>query len=193
MTTQPPTAINTRSGKILDFADPDPTSICIEDIAGGLALAPRFGGQALHFHSVAQHAVNVALVVEAIGHPELGLVALHHDSHEAYACDLPRPLKKLLGDSYKNVTDRLDLAIGAALGFEWPEPGSAEALIIKQADDVIFIIEADRLLVGDPVIPTVNREVLAAARELLAAEEQWERREAEAGFTTMHGGCLRHR
>ena len=62
-----PTAINTRSGRILDFADPRPEAIVIEDIASGLAMAPRFGGQALRFHSVAQHAVNVSILAGHLG------------------------------------------------------------------------------------------------------------------------------
>ena len=62
---QTPTSLNTRSGLLLDFADPDPGAITIEDIAAGLAMAPRFGGQALSFHSVAQHAVNVSILVMA--------------------------------------------------------------------------------------------------------------------------------
>ena len=191
MSTPPATAVNTRSGRILDFANPDPASIDIDDVAGGLAMAPRFGGQALEFHSVAQHAVNVAMVVAVVGHPELDLAALHHDSHEAYACDIPRPLKQLLKPSYSEVTDRLDRAIAAAFAIEWPESGSSEQRSIKAADDAVFIIEAEELLAGSPLAPDVDPEVLEQAREVVEAREHWDREKAESLFKSAHRGSLR--
>jgi len=98
------------------------------------------------FYSVAQHAVLVHdLVVEA-GHPELAATALHHDSAEAYVCDLPSPLKALLqakgNHAYRDAADRLDEAIASALGHE-PSPSGAE---IKLADLRALLIEAAELL-----------------------------------------------
>ena len=114
------------------------------------AMAPRFGGQALKFQSVAQHAVNTSILVGHLGRPDLDLEALHHDSHEAYACDLPRPLKLVLGHPYKDVTARLDEAIAEAFGFEPLEADSPEYEVIKTADDALFVIEAADLLEGRP-------------------------------------------
>jgi 5'-deoxynucleotidase YfbR-like HD superfamily hydrolase len=189
---QPATAINTRSGRVLDFADTRPEAIDLGDIAAGLSLAPRFGGQALRFHSVAQHAVNVSIVAAATGSPDLDLPALHHDSHEAYACDLPRPLKRLLGERYRDVTDRIDRAVATAFGFEWPEPGSPEAQTIKLADDALFVVESRKLLAGDPNLPDVDREVLDAAREIVRDDVHWDPAEAERRFRRAHVGCMRH-
>ncbi len=38
-------------------------------------------------------------MVEESGRPDLALAALHHDSHEAYLCDLPKPVKNKLEDA----------------------------------------------------------------------------------------------
>ena len=50
-------------------------------------------------------------------------MALHLDSHEAYLCDIPSPLKRkisAINNAYKWVCDEVDLAIAEALGFDWP-------------------------------------------------------------------------
>ena len=67
----------------------------LEDIAHALAMTCRFGGMVPRFYSVAQHAVLVALMVmEASRRPDWALLALHHDSAEAYLGDIPRPIKR---------------------------------------------------------------------------------------------------
>jgi len=76
-------------------------------------------------------------------------VALHHDSHEAYLCDIPSPLKRkisAINNAHKRVCDEVDLAIAEAFGFEWPEDGSPEQRAIKDADRRALLIEAARLL-----------------------------------------------
>src|SRR5215211_9476558 len=88
-----PYAIDTASGVRLDLDNLRPEDIRIGDVAGGLSKVCRFGAQARKYYSVAQHALLVRRLVVEAGHPELALVALHHDSHEAYLCDIPSPLK----------------------------------------------------------------------------------------------------
>lgn len=190
MTVQPPPAINTRSGLVLDFADPSPASIAIDDIAGGLAVAARFGGQALRFRSVAEHVMDVAAVIGLAGHSELALAALHHDSHEAYACDIPKPLKRVLGGAYEVVTDRLDAAIAKSLDFDLPEPGSPEAISIKEADDIMFIVEAEELLPGKPSLPHVDETLLETARAAANLTSGWDRAEIEKRFLVIHDGLV---
>ena len=85
--------IDTASGIRLDLDDPRSEDIRIEDVAGGLSKVCRFGAQPLEYYSVAQHASLVRQLVVEAGYPELALAALHHDSHEAYLCDIPSPLK----------------------------------------------------------------------------------------------------
>jgi len=183
---QPRTAINTRSGLSLDFQDPSPASIKLEDIAGGLSLAPRFGGQAKRFRSVAEHAICVAKLVEEMGFSELALAALHHDSHEAYACDVPKPLKTLLEPAYSEITDRLDRAIATALGLAVLDLKSEAARPIKEADDVLLVLEAEEYLAGDPPNPAMNPEVLDLARETIDVKQALSPDDARKAFLASH-------
>ena len=96
------TWIATYSGRMLDYADPQSESICIEDIARGLASVPRFSGQTKFPYSVAQHSVLCSRKCRR--HP---LAALLHDATEAYMGDCTRPLKALLGPAWKHIEDRL--------------------------------------------------------------------------------------
>lgn len=116
--------INTWSGKTLDYAEPKPESICIEDIATALSRECRYAGHSQHFYSVAQHSVLVSRIVP----PEHALEGLLHDAQEAYLKDIPSPLKTLLPD-YRRLEARFDALIRQR--FELPSTPSRE---IKQAD-----------------------------------------------------------
>jgi uncharacterized protein len=144
-----PYIIDTVSGVRLDLDNPRPEDIRIEDIAGGLSKVCRFGAQPLEYYSVAQHALLVQRLVVEAGYPELALAALHHDSHEAYLCDIPSPLKGKISadtDVYDEACKTLDRVIADAFGIEWPEHGSPEQRAIKHADGQALLIEASRLL-----------------------------------------------
>jgi uncharacterized protein len=141
--------IDTSSGVRLNLDDPRPEDIRIEDVAGGLSKVCRVGAQPLEYYSVAQHALLVQRLVVEAGRPELALAALHHDSHEAYLCDIPSPLKWKMWKAtavYKEACDRFDRVIAKAFRFEWPEQGSREEAIIKHADNQALLVEAARLL-----------------------------------------------
>ena len=161
--------LNTRSGKLLDLEAPSAKHIAIEDIASGLAMVPRFGAQSRFFYSVAQHAVSVAHIVEGLGRSDLALAALHHDSHEAYACDLPTPLKNLLRREYEPITVRLDKAISDALHLQGPESSSPDGELIKEADNAAFNIEAEMLLQGEYATQEVGDEAAGVAKEVVGA------------------------
>lgn len=184
---QAATAINTKSGRLLDFAAPTVEAIVIDDIASGLAKVPRFGAQAQRFHSVAQHAIAVSLIVEGLGRPDLALAALHHDSHEAYACDIPRPLKLLLEPSYSEITNRLDAAIAEAFGFEPYVKASEDGAVIKAADDAAFAVEARVLLAGPAPEVHIDSTVLEAAERVVRPWlERQELGAVEGAFADRH-------
>ncbi len=187
MSARPDTTIDTYTGKVVDFDSPDQAQIELGDIAWGLSRTCRFGAQSLDFYSVAQHAVTVALAVELMGRSDLALAALHHDSHEAYTCDLPGPLKVLL-EGYRDVTDRLDTAIAEALGFAVPE--GADKAPIKDVDNAVFSIEAAELLRTGPggASPVTSPEAAAAARAVIETPlRSWGFELAESKFTQEHG------
>jgi hypothetical protein len=147
-----PYVLDTLSGARLDLDDPKPDNIHLADLAGALSKVCRFGAQASRFYSVAQHALLVARFVEHdLDRPDLAPWALHHDSAEAYTCDLPRPLKLKLredGDpsAYDRVSDALDAAIAQRFGLQVPVKGSPEKGVIDRADDMAILVEADALL-----------------------------------------------
>ncbi|MFI6098146.1 hypothetical protein ACIA8G_21510 [Lentzea sp. NPDC051213] len=142
--------LDTASGKRINLARPSVESVAIEDIAGALSRICRFGGHTIEFYSVAQHSVLVAELVARIGRPDLGLLALHHDSHEAYLGDMPTPLKKRLDDvgqysGYGDLVTNIDTVIGQALGILLPVSGE-DKTAVKLADRMAFQVEARRLL-----------------------------------------------
>lgn len=108
-------AICTFTGKYVDVGNPTPDMFCIEDIAHALSMQPRFGGHLKKFYSVAQHSINCSFDVP----DEDSLAALLHDASEAYLCDIPSPIKKLLPD-YKRIEHKLMTVIAEKFGFKYP-------------------------------------------------------------------------
>lgn len=83
------TWMQTYTGRRFYPLDPRAEEVEIADIAHGLAMTCRYGGHAMRFYSVAEHAVIVSLYVD----PRFAREALLHDSAEAYIGDMIRPLK----------------------------------------------------------------------------------------------------
>lgn len=89
--------LETINGRIIDVLNPDPFAIDIFDIAHGLSMQCRFGGHTVRHYSVAEHSWWVSKLCK----PEYALQGLLHDATEAYLCDIPTPIKRLLPDYYK--------------------------------------------------------------------------------------------
>lgn len=137
------TEIETFTGQYVDLLNPDPATICIEDIAVQLANTCRYAGAVTQYYSVAEHAVRVSQMVPKA----LALKALHHDSHEAYVGDVTAPLKAVIKRKapllLETITVELDTAIFTALGIE---PISLDDhRRIKEADDHALFREAAAL------------------------------------------------
>ncbi len=86
--------INTVSGKRFDILDPKEDQIDITDIARGLSNIGRYSGQTKEFYSVAEHSYLASYAIDQ--RDDLPLMALLHDSAEAYLGDVTSPLKALL-------------------------------------------------------------------------------------------------
>lgn len=180
------TCVESYSGHFLDYLNPKAEDVELEDIARGLSQVCRFAGQTTRFYSVAEHAVYVRQLVIAAGYPELGLAALHHDSHEAYVGDWPSPLKFVFdSELLRSITRGIDGAICEKLGIG--EPELLKDPIIKEMDTLAMRREAATLKyshgVGDhwgfdePMIPLAGtgwdhdraeREFMRAHAEELA-------------------------
>jgi 5'-nucleotidase len=191
-----PHIIYTASGVRLDLDDPRPENIKIEDVAGGLSKVCRFAAQSLEYYSVAQHALLVRRLVVESGHPELALAALHHDSHEAYLCDIPSPLKeKIRADTpiYERVCDTFDRVIAETFGFEYPEKGSQEKTVIKRTDRQALLMEAARLLPDSGEALRQDLELGEVEfRDLAPLDKPLPPTEAEAEFLRAHTELVRH-
>lgn len=114
----------------------------IEDIAHGLALQCRFGGQSREFYSVAQHSVMVSELVP----PEHALWGLLHDASEAYLIDLPRPIKRLQQlEGYRSLERAVMTALLSTFGLPDTEP-----MDVVWADNGALVAEAKMLGLWNP-------------------------------------------
>lgn len=136
------TAFETASGGFFDFASPRAEDVNLADVAASLSKTCRFSGHIRRFYSVAEHALLVRDLVVRMGHPELALAALHHDSEEAYLGDVITPLKARLGDAFQAVRAPLDAAVGGAFGID---PALFHHPVIVEADLRALRAEAHEL------------------------------------------------
>jgi 5'-deoxynucleotidase YfbR-like HD superfamily hydrolase len=130
-----------RSGRVMDFTDPDPGQVDLGDIATGLAHVCRFSGQMDAFYSVAQHSLHVASHLPL----HLKVWGLLHDATEAYMGDVPRPVKLLCPD-YKVIEARVEEAVRLRFGLD--PLTEAQRVLLKEADSRCLMTEARDLKVG---------------------------------------------
>lgn len=147
--------IQTSTGRAFFVTDPRAEDVQPLDIAHGLAAEPRFNGQTpAGPYSVGQHSILVSLRVEEIATDlrfdadevrTLSFVGLIHDAAEAYAKDIPRPLKRDL-TGYDEIEGRIlscvfdRFAVGGYLGSGYTLPA-----LVKRADDEVLVSEAKTL------------------------------------------------
>jgi hypothetical protein len=149
------TWIQTRFGRMMDLADPQPDDIDIRDIAHSLAITCRFAGHTVRFYSVAEHSFWVGRLLEHDGEPrERVLAGLLHDAAEAYVGDVTRPLKqalRALGEpgersTYDKVSDAVDHAIHVRFGLTAYRCTPK----IKSADMRMLAVEQKHLMTTPP-------------------------------------------
>lgn len=95
--------------------DPRMEEIRVTDIANGMALCCRYGGQGCidRFYSVAEHCVHIAAyaLLHARWPAPAAMAALFHDAAEGYLTDLPRAVKRGAKEGYTEMEDRLQAMI----------------------------------------------------------------------------------
>lgn len=133
------------SGGILDLMAPDPWSWTDEDLALGLARTYRWGGHSAWPLplSVAQHSLTVLAIREQSGPiaPGQALFELLHDGEEGLlGFDCIAPLKAALGQPFRDVCDRLSVAI--AIRYRLPTVTAGDYRLHKQADRIAAASEA---------------------------------------------------
>ena len=139
-----PNQFQVAAGRYVDITAPRPSDITIDDIALSLSRECRFGNFTRSFYSVAQHSVNVAAQVRAMGGDRVAqLIALLHDAHEAYIGDVPTPHKRAYGDRFAHIETGLLLAV--CTRFDVPGP-SQWPVAIHEADERLLHAEAKRLM-----------------------------------------------
>ena len=131
-----PGCIRTFKGNYVDVQHPNVDDIDPEDLAHHLAMECRWGGATKRHYSVAEHSIWVCRFVShmvPLGQRDIAqLYALLHDGHEAYLKDISTPIKVLLGERYKQLSMKLDLAIWKR--FHLPPPRSELSEALHEAD-----------------------------------------------------------
>lgn len=131
----PDTYAETRTGRRIDFLNPDPEQISLEDIAWSLSRIRRFNAHNALDCSVAVHSCMVALLAPK----EVRVKAFVHDFHEYVTGDVNTTIKHLLPGWY-DLEDRIQQAIYKRFDITPPTP--EEQRLIDIADIQALKIEA---------------------------------------------------
>lgn len=134
--------IQTHSGTRFYYEPHTASRVNIGDIATALTRQPRWCGHTFRFYSVAQHCVETSRLVEAMGGTLVDqLLALLHDSTEAYLADVPSPAKRRLSQYKAIETDVWAQISRVFFGGVVKLPA-----IVKQADLVMLATEGRDLM-----------------------------------------------
>ncbi|OWQ90783.1 phosphohydrolase [Roseateles aquatilis] len=150
MTDSPRAWIRLPSGAALDLINPSPGAWTDEDLALRLARTYRWGGESVWPWplSVAQHSLLVLALrhqwAEDAGQPlttAASLAELLHDAEEGFlGFDCISPLKRVLGEPFRIVGDRLMQAIAAR--YRLPDWDADTYALHKRADSIAAASEA---------------------------------------------------
>jgi hypothetical protein len=145
--------IRTASGKAVSLSLPDPGTISIRDIACSLSRINRFSGATLLPVNVADHSLNVArLLAMRKAPPEVQMLGLLHDAHEAYLGDITTPVREEIAyyaayDVVERLATRFDNAIFKAFGV-WHDATLGNLSWVRAADTAVFAAEWRDLMPG---------------------------------------------
>lgn len=133
-----PTSLHTFGSRQIDFLDPKPEDIDIEDIFMSLSRTSRYRGFTTRIYSVLEHSYRGALAMRKLK-PEYTLEFLLHDAAEAYVGDVPTPLKELIPE-FRTIEHRIDAVIREKYGL--PLTMSPE---VKAMDLAMMVTEKQAL------------------------------------------------
>jgi hypothetical protein len=165
------------SGKQLDLLHPGAADWDDDDLALGLARTYRWGGHSAWPLplSVAQHSISVMLLRRAAGAPPLSalqeLRELLHDAEEGLlGFDCISVLKPFMGDSFRQLTARLEHAVFERYGL--PAWTADEHAAHKRADRLAAATEAVHVVgwTRQEVVHTLGITVAPLDTDPLVAE-----------------------
>lgn len=122
--------------------EPKMEDLDIMDVAQSLSIQSRFHGFCKAPFSVAQHVVNVKDLVKLAGGSRVAqMLALQHDTPEAYLSDVARPLKQLGIPAYREAEKKWDAIVEEAYITPLGEITDEDRLLIKRSDRLALIWE----------------------------------------------------
>jgi uncharacterized protein len=148
------TWMQTATGKKFSFSNPKPEDIELLDISTALSTMVRFNGHIKEYYTVADHSVNLALLIQEnfksfFPQDKLDIMmleALMHDAAEAYTGDIISPLKFFLRKELKPIEGKINEAIAKKFNLTYPY-----SRIVYEYDRLICGIEAFKLLHNPPI------------------------------------------
>jgi hypothetical protein len=107
----PDPQVSTLFGEV-SLEQPRPEDMRLEAITAGLWHQSRFTGQTTRRVSLLEHSFLVWLLAWYDGATaDQQLAALTHDFQEAFICDIPTPLKHMLGSTYALIEEGFEIAV----------------------------------------------------------------------------------
>ncbi|MCK9279211.1 MAG: hypothetical protein M0P71_01095 [Melioribacteraceae bacterium] len=132
----------------------------IEDIAHSLSKICRYNGHSSVFFSVAMHSIIGMMIIDFLDSKGILPIVilknknfkeclkrafLMHDAHEAYVCDLPRPIKaylKSVGFDYGEFENKYAIKINEAFNIYITDEITK---IVDEIDNLMGLIESEML------------------------------------------------
>lgn len=117
-------SIRSKGSGYLKLPIPDRDQVCIEDIAHALSNMCRCNGHTTPFFSVLQHSLEVSSLCRDFAYKfgvdprHAELAGLLHDSPEYAVGDVISPMKRRLGNVFRNIYNEVERNVYAALGVE---------------------------------------------------------------------------
>jgi len=146
--------ICTASGQTIDISNIVNETLRIEDLAHAMSRICRFNGHVLDFYCVAAHSVHVSEYLKFKGHsPYIQLIGLLHDMAEGIIGDIISPIKDLVPGIKELENIVLDRAYKC---LAIPKPDKTTTMLVKDADNQIFLAEKNHLLHHSAKADTVN-------------------------------------
>lgn len=180
--------IRTVSGNYLNFLNPDPSLIEIDDIASGLCRICRFGGQLNDniYYSVAEHSIHCTnlAIEDGITDKKILLSILLHDAAEAYCGDVVKPLKNIIGYGYGDIEKNIENTIAKAFDIDFVKNHD----IIKYYDIEVLYSEVEFLFKDHMGVKETPKYI----RKVCLGIALWDYMEAKKEFLNLYERVIKN-